>query len=167
MMFLTPPQEEAIDQGDIIDECPTLSIVSFDADRPDNVQAKFTSERVIVLSQTCDFANLKVSRALAAVMIEAKSLVDQQLLKAAEIRGPIRAGRVYGWYYLPKSADHGLPESIVDMRQLHTVRVDLLRALCRRGHRRARLQPLYREHLAKHFADTYSRIGLPAPYETE
>jgi hypothetical protein len=31
----------------------------------------------------------------------------------------------------------------------------------------ARLQPLYREHLAKHFADAYSRIGLPAPYETE
>jgi hypothetical protein len=113
------------------------------------------------------FANLKVSRALAAVMIEAKSLVDQQLLKAAEMRGPIRAGRVYGWYYLPKSAEHGLPESIVDMRQLHTVRLDLLRALCRRGHRRARLQPLYREHLAKHFPDTYSRIGLPAPYETE
>jgi hypothetical protein len=29
------------------------------------------------------------------------------------------------------------------------------------------IQPLYREHLAKHFADTYSRIGLPEPYETE
>jgi len=25
----------------------------------------------------------------------------------------------------------------------------------------------YREHLAKHFADTFSRIGLPEPYETE
>jgi hypothetical protein len=34
------------------------------------------------------------------------------------------------------------------------------------GHRRARLQSLYREHLAKHFADTFSRIGLPRPYET-
>ena len=29
------------------------------------------------------------------------------------------------------------------------------------------LQPLYREHLAKHFADSYRRIGLPEPYETD
>jgi hypothetical protein len=32
--------------------------------------------------------------------------------------------------------------------------------------RRARLQAPYREHLAKHFGDTFSRIGLPRPYET-
>ncbi len=29
------------------------------------------------------------------------------------------------------------------------------------------LQSPYREHLAKHFADTFSRIGLPEPYESE
>ena len=28
----------------------------------------------------------------------------------------------------------------------------------------ARLLSPYREHLAKHFADTFSRIGLPVPY---
>jgi hypothetical protein len=107
-------------RGGHIDECPILSILSFDAEQIGNLQAKVSPERVIVLTQTCDFANLKVSCALAAVLIEAKSLVDQQLLKAADIRGPIRAGRVYDWYYLPKSAEHGLPESIVDLRQLHT-----------------------------------------------
>ena len=98
---------------------------------------------------------------------DAQSLVDKQQLKAADLRGPIRAGRVFGWYFLPKSAELGLPEMIVDLRQLHTVRLDLLHKLCRRSNRRARVQPLYREHLAKHFADTYSRIGLPQPYETE
>jgi hypothetical protein len=55
---------------------------------------------------------------------------------------------------------------IVDLRRLHTIRLDLLRVLCQAGHRKARMQPLYREHLAKHFADTFSRIGLPRPYET-
>ncbi len=34
------------------------------------------------------------------------------------------------------------------------------------GRRKARVQPLYREHLARHFADTFSRIGLPEPYDT-
>jgi hypothetical protein len=167
MIFLTPTGGEAIDQGDIIDNCPILSVVSFDADRPDSLEVKSTLQRVIVMTQTCDLANLKVSRVLAAVLLEAKTLVEQKLLKAADIRGPLRAGRVFGWYYLPHSAEHGLPESIVDLRQLHTVALDLLLGLCHGGHRRARLQSPYREHLAKHFADTYSRIGLPVPYETE
>jgi hypothetical protein len=93
--------------------------------------------------------------------------VDQGALRAADVRGPIRQGRVWGWYYLPKNEELGLPESIVDFRQLHTVRTDLLTSLCQRGLRRARVQPLYREHLAKHFADTYSRIRLPEPYATD
>ena len=52
-------------------------------------------------------------------------------------------------------------------RQLHTVPIAVLEALCRAGKRLARLQPLYREHLAQHFAHTYSRIGLAMPYETD
>jgi len=53
-----------------------------------------------------------------------------------------------------------------DLRQLHTVPTEVLKTLCQLGQRKARIQPPYREHLAKHFADTYSRIGLPLPYET-
>ena len=55
---------------------------------------------------------------------------------------------------------------IVDLRRLHTVSLEMLRSLCQEGKRRGRIQSLYREHLAKHFADTFSRIGLPRPYET-
>lgn len=167
MIFGQPSPEEAVDQGDIIDGCPVVSVASFDLDHPDALQTRHALSRVIVLTQTCDLANLKVTRVVTAVVLDAHRLVEQQVLKAADIRGPIRAGRVFGWYYLPRSTEHGLPEAIVDLRQLHLVRLDLLTALCRRGQRRARLQPLYREHLAKHFADTYSRIGRPQPYETE
>jgi hypothetical protein len=102
-----------------------------------------------------------------AVVHDAQALVEQNLIKPADIRGPIRAGRVFGWYYLPASPECGLPEMIVYLRQVHTVRLDVLNALCQRGHRAARLLSPYPEHLAKHFADAFSRIGLPAPYETE
>ena len=34
------------------------------------------------------------------------------------------------------------------------------------GGRQLRLTSPYREHLAQHFAVTYSRIELPEPYET-
>lgn len=69
-------------------------------------------------------------------------------------------------YFLPADTTLGLNEMIVDLRRLHTVRLDVLRELCQTGQRLARIKPLYREHLAKHIADTYSRIGLPRPYET-
>jgi hypothetical protein len=94
------------------------------------------------------------------------SLIDQQLFKPADVRGPLRSGRIWGWYFLPAHGALGLSEMIVDLRRLHTIRIENLRQLCRLGKRRARIQAPYREHLAKHFADTFSRIGLPTPYET-
>jgi len=46
-------------------------------------------------------------------------------------------------------------------------RSDLLTALTHTGRRVARPVSPYRELLAKHFANTFSRIRLPEPYETE
>lgn len=167
MIFGRPATEDAIDQGDIIDGCPVLQIRSFDIESPSALETGHALHRVVVLSQTCDLANRKLTEALVAIIHDAQGLVDQGVLKRADVRGPVRAGRVWGWYFLPKSEELALPEAIVDFWRLHTIRLDILTALCLRGQRRARIQPLYREHLAKHFADTYSRIGLPEAYETE
>jgi hypothetical protein len=166
-LYRLPAPMDAIDQGDIIDGCPVLFINNFNVDNLETLDVKGPLSRVVVLTQTCDLANAKSRQAVCAVVYDALYLVERQLLKAEQIRGQVRTGRVFGWYYLPASAALDLPEMIVDFRQLHTVRMDLLIALCQRGQRRARVQPLYREHLAKHFADTYSRIGLPELYETE
>ena len=57
-------------------------------------------------------------------------------------------------------------ESIVDYRDIHTVSRELLQQLVTDGRRIARLNSPYREHLAQHFAVTFSRIALPEPYET-
>lgn len=121
---------------------------------------------MVVLTQTCDFANSKATTAVVAEVFDARQVVDAGLIKPADIKGSVRAGRVWVWYFLPADAALGLPEMIVDLRRLHTVRLDLFGELCRAGNRRERIRPLYREHLAKHFADTYNRIGLPRPYET-
>ncbi len=167
MIYRLPPPEDLLDQGDILDACPILELTEYDLDGRKPLATNYALHRILVLTQTCDLANAKARLVVVAIVLEAQALIDRQLLKATDIRGPIRAGRVYGWYFLPKHAELGLPEMIVDMRQLQSVRADLLTALCQRGQRRAQVQPLYREHLAKHFADTYSRIGLPQPYETE
>ena len=157
---------EAIDQGDLIDDCPVLVINAFDLGHPGEIAVKATPQRVIVLTQTCDLANEKTMAVNVTEVFDAQFLIDQQLFKPTDVRGPLRAGRIWGWYFLPADSALGLNEMIVDLRRLHTVRFDLLRALCRAGQRRGRIQTPYREHLAKHFADTFSRIGLPRPYET-
>ena len=166
MIYRRPAPAEPIDQGDIIDACPLVTLETADLSEVQLLPVRHFLQRVVVLTQTCDLAQQRTTRVVVAITYEAQSLVDQNLLKPVDIRGPIRGGRVFGWYFLPQSAEFGMPESIVDLRQLHTLRLDLLVGLCLGGQRRVRLQPLYREHLAKHFADTYSRIGLPEPYDT-
>jgi len=80
----------------------------------------------------------------------------------------VRKGLVFGWYFLPAApAPIALPESIIDLHDLHTVHRDVLQRLITDGKRVCRLLSPYREHLAQHFAVTYMRIGLPAPLETE
>lgn len=157
----------ALDQGDIVDGCPIVRIGQFDEGNPDSPQVICTTHRVVVLTQTCDLANQRTQQITVAIVHGAQFLVDQGIVRAADIRGPVRAGRVYGWYFLPACRECGLSESIVDLRQLHTIPRAVLDSLCASGRRRARIQPLYREHLAKHFADTFSRIGLPQPFDTE
>jgi hypothetical protein len=167
MIYRLPGIEDPLDQGDLVDDCFTLSIKQFDLGNDDPPRINVAANRVLVLTQACDLVNQKATNATVAVVHDAHFIVSEGLLKPADVRGPVRAARVYGWYFLPANQELGLKEMIVDLRQLHTVRLELLTELCRRGKRRARLVSPYREHLARHFADTFSRIGLPEPYETE
>jgi hypothetical protein len=167
MIYETPGNRNPIDQGDFIEGYPILSLQAYDLDRVRPPEIHVAMSRVFVLTQTCDLVNQKVTSVSVAAVLDAQALVERGLLKRDNIRGLIRAGQVFGWYFLPKSESMGLPEMIVNLRQLHTVSLDLLVDLCLRGQRRARLLCPFREHLAKHFADTFSRIGLPEPYETD
>jgi hypothetical protein len=166
MIFRLPTPEEPLDQGDVIDGCPVTVVAGLQVDRIETAQVELDLHRVIVLTQTCDLANDKANAVLVASVFDAKYLVDNGVVKATDLKGPIRAGRVYGLYFLPGDASLGVDEMVIDLRRVHTVRPAILSELCRAGKRRARLLTPYREHLAKHFADTYCRIGLPDPYET-
>ena len=166
MIYRPVPAEEPIDQGDLIDDCPVLRIKIVQPNSNGQPDVDFAFRRVVVLTQTCDFANEKATVANVAEVFDAQYLIDEGLFKPTDVKGPLRGARIWGWYFLPADAALGLGEMIVDLRHLHTVPLDLLRELCRLGKRRGQVQPLYREHLAKHFADTFSRIGLPRPYET-
>jgi len=166
MIYTRPGQDDPIDQGDLIDGFPVVEMGDVRSDAPDEPTLDSATRRVIVLTQTCDLANEKIMTANVAEVFEASFLVGQGVFKPADVRGPLRASRIWGVYFLPADPTLQLNEMIVDLRRLHTVRVEHLLDWCRAGRRLARVQPLYREHLARHFAETFGRIGLPRPYET-
>jgi len=166
MIYLSPAVDEPIDQGDILDGCPVELVTGFENDQVDSIKSRAAFNRVIVLTQTCDLVNMKAASIVVASVFDAQTLIDAKVVKAADVKGPVRAGRTFGLYFLPASFSLQFGEMLVDFRNLHTVRPEFLTKLCLANKRRARLVTPYREHLAKHFADTYSRIGLPQPYET-
>ena len=69
-----------------------------------------TSRRI---DQTCDLVNQKVPHVVAATALDAESLVTTGKLKTADVRGPICAGPVFGWYFLPKSDDDSTRPTLV------------------------------------------------------
>jgi hypothetical protein len=123
---------------------------------------------VLVLSQACDLVQSKTRQVVVSRVHPARFLVDRGEIKAQTVRDQVRLGKVFGWYYL-SDANPTIPleESIVDLRDIHTVSRVLLEQLVATGKRIGRIVTPYREHLAQHFAVTYMRIALPDSYETK
>ncbi|QEH36191.1 hypothetical protein OJF2_47510 [Aquisphaera giovannonii] len=176
-MYLTPdglrtavpagPADVPLSQGDILDDCQLVFWADETSEIAEQDKPHSTLARVIILTQACDLANEKTSRAVVAVVHDAGELVRTGRVKEKFIRDNVRRGQVYGWYFLPAhDSCPSFPESLVDLRDLHTIPLALLRGLKARGKHVCRLVTPYREHLAQHFSTTYSRIGLPEPYGT-
>lgn len=122
MMYVAPPSEEPLAQGDILDACPIFGLEAPATGVDLDAAPSRWRERVIVLTQACDLAQAKCTKVLIALLHPAQFLVERGVLKASTIRDQVRRGLVYGWYFLPAAAAPlSLPESIVDLRDLHTV----------------------------------------------
>lgn len=167
-MFVLPDAAEPLTQGDILDECP-VSIPELTAQVAGNQMAiEAYSHRVVLLTQACDLANSKTIRIVVALVHDAQKLVDMGLVSASLVRDRIRKHQVFGWHFLPRAPAPGaIAESLVDFHNLHTVSRAVLEKLIADGKRVCRLVTPYREHMAQHFAVTYSRIALPEQYETQ
>jgi hypothetical protein len=163
MMYSVPELHDPIMQGDLIQECPILFWDEFSTVAAS--ESKSSTVTVVILTQSCDLAQAKSNRVVVATVHNAAKLVELGIVTPKMIREQIRLHRVYGWYFLP--AGSGVEESIVDLRDLHTLPRKLLEKQIALGKRLARISTPYREHLAQHFATTYSRIGLPEPYPTQ
>ncbi len=166
MIYRIPNSSEPLEQGDIIESCPIMSMPDPAPSALADLKAHIDFQTVIIITQTCDIANSKSNVVVVALVFNANELIELGTLKASEVKGNIRSHRVWGLYFLPANDDSGMEEMLVDLRRLYTINTSVLQQLRVAECRRARLLTPYREHMAKHFADTYSRIALPQPYET-
>jgi hypothetical protein len=157
-----------LSQGDIIDDWPILVWKLSPPPLDLNVPPETRIIRVVVLTQACDLAQDKTTRVVVAPVHDAADLVAKNILKAGVIRDQVRRGQVFGWYFLPAASEPvRLAESIVDLRELHTIERRTLEYLVSVGKRVARIRTPWREHLGQHFGTTYTRIALPEPYATQ
>src|SRR5439155_1485760 len=161
------PTAADLSQSDLLDDCPILVWKLAPPPLDLAVPPEVRIIRVVVLTQACDLAQDKTTRVVVAPVHEAAELVAKNLLKAGAIRDQVRRGQVFGWYFLPAApAPINLAESIVDLRELHTIERRTLEYLIGAGKRVCCLRTPWREHLAPHFRTTYTRIALPEPYPT-
>lgn len=120
------------------------------------------------MTQSCDLSQGKTNSVLVAPIHDAQKLVETGILKGPIIRDQVRRHQVFGWYFLPEAIEPiALAESLIDLRDIHSVPRAVLEQLIVEGKRVASLLSPYREHLAQHFAVTYMRIALPDPYTTK
>jgi hypothetical protein len=128
--------EAILSQGDLIDDCPLITIRTWPPDRGPDIPSETWTIRVVVLTQACDLAQQKTTRVVVAPVHEAAELVARNILKAGAIRDQVRRGQVFGWYFLPAApAPIQLAESIVDLRELHTIERSTLEYLVGSGKR--------------------------------
>jgi hypothetical protein len=93
MIYSLPHANEPLDQGDILDDCPMVTVAEHAPDRLE--EARLNLGRGIILTQTCDIAQAKVERLVVAAVFAGQDLIDRKVVKAADVKGPIRAGRVW------------------------------------------------------------------------
>jgi hypothetical protein len=160
VIYSVVPADMMLTQGDLIDAVPI-----YRQDESGQIVGELI--RAVVLTQACDLAQGKAKRVVLANVYPAEQLVTTGEVKAAAVRDQIRFGKMFGLYFLPAAQEPiPVPESIIDLRDLHTVPRAVLEKLAADGHRPARLNTPYREHLAQHFAVSYMRIALPDQYDT-
>ena len=175
--------DEPLMQGDFVLDCPVLSWASpllcggdEAGDVPLKERCEATSVDVVVMTQSCDLANDKVRDVTLCAhygLAEYREsweaglvAINQNPSKKRWLRfcDDIRNGFCWHLSMLNCADLDGMTieHRVVDFYDVYTVPRAFLEALlAKRGERRARLSPPYREHLSQAFARFYMRVGLP------
>lgn len=163
----------SLDQGDLLDDCPIIVPKDYgpiiEAVRRDTyeqmppIDSHGVLYNLVVLTQTCDFANPKMSlRTVTCCGRYARIpfLKDNPEWKSNNRQGNLLAGKVHGLQVLQDWQEQNLDYQVVDLRETISLPVELAQALAQRSTPHLRLKSPYREDLAQRFGICFGRIGL-------
>lgn len=155
-----------IAQADLVLECPIFQVVGTgEPDEDESVDVVEERRHVLVLTQTCDLVNDKVSQVLLAAVVDYPAWAAQERAAgnsqaaSSRYRQDLIKGLVPGFVILRGSSDFGIAWPLVIFRQAFTVPKSVLRAHVEKaGH--FRMRSPYREHVAQVFARYMMRVAL-------
>ena len=153
-------------QGDLLQQVLLPFISSSDPNRPEIVLERTSA---VVLTQTCDLENQKVTQVLLGAVVpydsyaEAEGSRGNHFVASRRFRKAVLEGALPPLAILRPSDEAALPFewSLVDFRRLYTLPLNDVRSMADTLGARLRLRSPYREHLAQSFARFHMRVGLP------
>ncbi|MCD6231265.1 hypothetical protein J7K28_01370 [Candidatus Aerophobetes bacterium] len=153
-------------QGDFIKECPIIippQKIS-DAKISNKVEVRVINYNVVVMSQSCDLVQRKIDLVLVCPVWPLSEFeYRSDYFKSKKGKEALRQGNVPGYHLLNRCElnEFRTDYMVVDFRSVYSVAFDFILELARKGGRRLRLLPPYREHLSQAFARFFMRVGLP------
>ena len=157
-------------QGDLLPDCPVLSppgelsslLVNVSVGQKLQDQITVNTANLIVLSQSCDLDNDKISQVLLCAYFPAS-------IQSKDTRASIRREQRPALHMIEKCDIPGFEfeRQIVDFRTIYTLPKDFVLTYANQNAPRVRLLPPYREHLSQAFARYFMRVGLPRPLNDE
>jgi hypothetical protein len=170
--------DRTVDQGDLLDNCPVIVpkdygalIEAVEQGTPDGdfrIESRGVLYDLIVLTQTCDFANKKAALKAVTCCVRYSWQVfrkENPEWAKADKRGNLASNKVHGLHVLQDWQDRGLAFQIVDLRETVSLPIEYARVLAARTTPHLRLKAPYREHLAQRFGLCFGRIGLDPDLE--
>jgi hypothetical protein len=160
-----------LEQGDILLECPRFVVPAEALTDPGKHAVQIHAVDAIVLTQSCDLAIRADGSCKAKDVILCPLHFKEALTKA----GDPKYGKDAGWdeartgkhlfiHVLNRCVLEACPLDfmLVDLGDVFTLNVKLMRSFAASKKSRVRLLPPYREHLSQAFARVFMRVGLPA-----
>jgi hypothetical protein len=163
--FWTEVTGERLAQGDYLLDCPVPVFPADYGQTEGNSEVGVRLVDLIVVTQSCDLENKKVSLVAMCPISTIAQLktVDEKYGKNDRLE-EIRKGKWEALHMLssPESPTNNQDVRIVDFREIHSLPVQFLGAHAIKLGKRRRLKSPYLEHFSQAFARFFMRVGLPS-----
>lgn len=155
----------ALEQGDILTAFPLYTVEHRAGVGETEIEILETTRNVVVLTQTCDIENQKVSEILVAEVIDYEKAVAAGsatgYMKSEKFRKDAVNGALPAQHLLPPHENPPMRWSLVEFHHIYSSPLALAQQFAGSAGDRLRLVPPYKEHLAQGIARYFMRVGLP------